>query len=63
MVSGDLSELYQQGLTSAFTIGNQPMSLNDSKARAASLLSSTSEQLLRLLSGLEKTGEPENTTD
>ena len=63
MVSGDLSELYQQGLTSAFAIGNQPMSLNDSKARAASLLSSTSEQLLRLISGLEKTGGPENTTD
>lgn len=54
MVSGDLSELYQQGLTSAFAIANRPMSLEESKTNAANLLSSTSEQILRMISGLKR---------
>lgn len=52
MVSGDLSELYQQGLTSAFAIANRPMSLEESKTDAANLLSFTSEQIMRMISGL-----------
>jgi len=54
MVSGDLSQLYRQGLTSAFAIANRPMTLDESKNKASELLSSTSEQLLRLISGIEK---------
>lgn len=54
MVSGDLTQLYNQGLTSAFAIANRPMTLDDSKNNAATLLSSTSEQVLRLISGTEK---------
>ncbi len=57
MVSGDLSELYQQGLTSALAIANKPMSLEESKKNAANLLSSASEQILRLISELEKRNE------
>ena len=49
MVSGDLNLLYKQGLTAAFAISNRPMTLEESKNNAAELLSSTSEQLLRLI--------------
>lgn len=52
IVSGDLSELYEQGLTSAFAIANRPMSLEESKTDAANLLSFTSEQIMRMISGL-----------
>lgn len=54
MVSGDLTRLYELGLTSAFAIANRPMTLDDSKNKAGELLSSTSEQIVRLISGLEK---------
>lgn len=54
MVSDDLAELYNQGLTSAFAIANRPMSLDESKANAAQLLAETSEQIMRLASGIEK---------
>lgn len=54
MVSADLAELYNQGLTSAFAIANRPMSLDESKANAAQLLTETSEQIMRLVSGIEK---------
>jgi len=54
MVSGDLSELYQQGLTSAFAIANRPMSLEESKSQTSDLLLFTSEQILRLISGIER---------
>ncbi len=57
MVSGNLSELYQQGLTAAFTIANKPMSLEESKNNTANLLSSASEQILRLISECEKRNE------
>lgn len=54
MVSDDLAELYNQGLTSAFAIANRPMSLDESKANAAQLLAETSEQIMRLVSAIEK---------
>lgn len=54
MVEGDLSELFKQGLTSAFAIANRPMSLEESKANAAQLLAATSEQIMRLVSEIEK---------
>lgn len=54
MVSNDLTELYKQGLTSAFAIANQPMSLEESKANAAQLLAATSEQIMRLVTRIEK---------
>lgn len=53
-VSDDLTELYKQGLTSAFAIANRPMSLEESKTNATELLAATSEQVLRLVTGIEK---------
>ena len=50
-VEGGLNELYEQGLTAAFAIGNQPMSLEESKARASELLADTSEQIMRTVKG------------
>lgn len=49
MVTDDLTELYKQGVTSVFAIGNQPMSLEESKARAAELLANTAEQIMRIV--------------
>jgi len=46
-VTDDLTELYSQGVTSIFAIGNQPMSLEESKARAAELLANTTAQIMR----------------
>jgi len=54
IVEGDLSELFKQGLTSAFAIANRPMSLEESKTNAAQLLASASEQIMRLVSEIEK---------
>ncbi len=48
-VTDNLTELYDQGITSVFAIGNQPMSLEESKARASELLANTSEQIMRML--------------
>ena len=48
MVNNDLAELYQQGITSAFAIGDGPMSINESKSRAEELLTKTTEQIMRL---------------
>jgi len=53
-VDEDLAELYKQGLTSAFSITNRPMNLEESKANAAQLIASISEQVMRLISGVEK---------
>ncbi len=53
IVEGDLKNLYNQGLTSAFAIANRPMSMEESKANAAQLLVSASEQIVRLVSGIE----------
>ncbi|MBW8333216.1 MAG: glycerate kinase [Prolixibacteraceae bacterium] len=46
-VTDNLTELYSQGVTSIFAIGNQPMSLEESKARAAELLANTAAQIMR----------------
>ena len=54
IVSGDLSELYKKGLTSAFAIANRPLSLEESKTNATELLAATSEQIMRLVSEIEK---------
>lgn len=54
MVSGDLTKLYEQGLTSVFAIGNAPMSLEESKARAEELLAGTAERIIRLVMILRK---------
>jgi len=54
MLAEDLTELYNKGLTSAFAIANRPMSLEESKANAAQLLAATSEQIMRLVSEIEK---------
>ncbi len=48
MVCDNLTELYGQGITSIFAIGDKPMSLDESKSRTAELLASTSEQIMRL---------------
>lgn len=48
-VTDDLTELYNQGVTSIFAIGNQPMSLEESKARAAELLANTAAQIMRMV--------------
>jgi len=53
-VSDDLTELHKQGLTSAFAIANRPMSLEESKTNATELLAATSEQIMRLVSEIEK---------
>lgn len=50
VISDDLSELYQQGITSIFSIADRPMSLEESKNRAANLLEATSEQIARMVS-------------
>lgn len=50
-VSGDLEVLYQQGLTAAFSIANQPLSLDESKKQADNLISVTTEQIMRVISG------------
>lgn len=48
IVKDELEELYKQGITSVFSIANQPMCIEESKARAAQLLAATSEQIMRL---------------
>lgn len=56
IVKDDLTELYNQGITSVFAIGSGPMSLVESKAHAEELLSSTSERIMRLvMNPLKKT--------
>jgi len=54
IVEGNPENLYKQGLTSAFAICNRPMSVEESKANAAQLIVSTTEQIMRLVSGIEK---------
>ena len=49
IVKDDLTELYNQGVTTVFAIGNGPMNLMESKARAEELLSSTSERIMRIV--------------
>ena len=52
MVEGGFDELYEQGITAVFVIGNQPMSLEESKARASELLTNTAEQIMRTVHGV-----------
>ncbi len=49
-IEDDLTRLYSQGITAVFAIGDRPMSLDESKERAAELLAGTVEQLMRILS-------------
>jgi glycerate kinase len=53
-IEDNLTELYIQGVTSVFSIVNEPMSLAESKTNAARLLTATSEQIMRLVSEIEK---------
>lgn len=48
-ISGDLTELFEQGITAAFAIADKPMTLEESKARAAGLIAQTTEQIMRTL--------------
>ena len=52
MVDGGLTDLYEQGITAVFAIGNQPMSLEESKVRASELLTNTAEQVMRMVKGV-----------
>lgn len=49
ILSGNLEQLYNNGLTSAFAIANRPMTIGESKANAAELLTLTSEQVVRMM--------------
>lgn len=49
IIKGDLTELYRQGITAAFSIANGPMSLEESKAQAFGLLADRTEQILRII--------------
>jgi glycerate 2-kinase len=51
-VEDGLENLYKQGLTSAFAIANRPMSLEESKANADQFIAATSEQVIRLITGI-----------
>lgn len=53
-ITDDLTELYAQGVTSVFAIGNQPMSLEESKARAAELLANMAAQIMRTVKEIGK---------
>ena len=53
-VTDNLTELYKLGITSVFAIGDQPMGLEESKARASELLANTSEQIMRLVKRVGK---------
>jgi glycerate 2-kinase len=48
-ISGDISLLHEKGLTSAFAIANRPMELSESMSETPQLLTSTTEQIIRLL--------------
>ncbi len=52
IVSDDLTKLYEQGITSVFAIGDRPMSLDESKARASELLANTAEQIMRMVKNI-----------
>lgn len=49
IITDDLTELYSQGITAAFSIANGPITLEESKAQAYSLLSNRTEQILRII--------------
>jgi glycerate kinase len=52
MVDSGLNELYEQGITAVFALANQPMSLEESKARASELLADRAEQIMRTVKGV-----------
>lgn len=49
IVADDLTELYQQGITAIYSIGNNAISLEESKACAAELLADTAERIMRMV--------------
>jgi len=49
-VSGDLSALYDHGLTAAFAIADGPMTLKESQRRAKELLTGAAEAIVRIYS-------------
>ena len=48
-VTDSLKELYNQGVTAVFSIGNSSVSVAESKARAAELLTDKAEQLMLIV--------------
>ena len=52
MVQGNQEELYDQGITYIFSIGDEKISIEESKARAAELLADTSERIIRMMTEL-----------
>lgn len=51
-VDGGLNELYEQGISAVFAIANQPMSQEESIARASELLADRAEQIMRTVKGI-----------
>lgn len=51
-VEGGVPELYEQGITAVFAIGDQSMSLEESKARASELLADRAEEFMRTVKGI-----------
>lgn len=49
MVDGGTKELYNQGVTAVFSIGNPSVGIDESKARAAELLADKAEQLMLMV--------------
>jgi len=49
IVTDDLADLYDQGITSAYTIGDHSMSPDESMARASELLTETTERILQMM--------------
>ncbi len=48
-LEGSFEKLHNQGVTSIFSIADRPMSMEESKNRAAKLLAGTTEQIMRML--------------
>ena len=48
-LEGSFTELHNQGVSSVFSIADRPMSMEESKNRAAELLAGTTEQIMRML--------------
>lgn len=56
-IEGDMTELYKQGVTSVFAIGDRPMNLAESKSEARDLIASAAERTMRLVEGIAKSPE------
>lgn len=53
-VGDNPGELYRLGVTAVFPIADRPMTLEESKARAASLLSDTTERIMQTISAFSQ---------